>query len=198
MDSQLLPREGADRPSPNGFSLIELLTVLVVVGIAVSIAAPRLDFERHAVNAATVSVGSLLLRAQREAVQEQHPVVIGFDAAGDRLRIHDDTDGDLVIDPGESVVFEPLGEGIQLSRGYAPAMFPTQEPVTFSFTQDGLPAIAFQRNGSVSEEGGFYLTSVRAASSPAHASDTRAVAIQRSTGRLRWFSYKSESWEEES
>jgi hypothetical protein len=125
-------------------------------------------------------------------------VVIGFDAAGNRLRIHDDTDGDLLIDPGEGVVYERLGEGIQLSRGYAPAMFSTQDAVTFSFTQNGLPAIAFQRNGSVSEEGGFYLTSVRGTSSPSHASDARAVSIQRSTGRLRWFTYASERWEEES
>lgn len=171
---------------------------MVVVGIVASIAAPRLDFERQAMNAAANSVGAVLLRAQRQAVQQQHPVVVAFDAAGGRLRIHEDTDGNLAIDPGEKVTHEYLGEGIKLSRGYAPAKFASAAAVTFTFVQNGLPAVAFRRNGSASEEGGFYLTTVRGAAGAEHATDARAVSIQRSTGRLRWFSYESGSWEEES
>lgn len=178
--------------------MVEVLTVLTVMGIAASIAAPRLDFERHAVDAAASRVAAELLRAQREAVQEQHPVVIAFDAGAARLRIHADTNGDLLIDPGEDLRFEDIGEGVELSRGHAPTKFASAEPVTFTFTQEGLPAIAFQRNGSVGEEGGFYLTSVRAATSSGHATDTRAVSVQRSTGRLRWFSYEATGWEEQS
>lgn len=178
--------------------MVELLTVLTVIGIAASIAGPRLDFERHAVNSSAHGVAAQLLRAQREAVQEQHPVVVAFDVEENRLRIHGDRNGDLLIDPGEPVRHEKLGQGVRLSRGSAPSMFASPEPVTFGFSQDGLPAIVFQRNGSVSEEGGFYLTSVRAIGNEAHAADARAVSLQRSTGRMRWFSYGATGWQEKS
>lgn len=181
-----------------GFSLVELLTALTVIGIAASIAAPRLDFARHVVNSAASSVSALLLRAQREAVQEQHPVVVAFDVEEGQLRIHSDTNGNLLIDAGEPVRYETLGEGVRLSRGHAEPMFATSQAVTFSLMQDGLRAVAFQRNGSVSEEGGFYLTSVRGTESDAHAGDARAVSVQRSTGRLRWFVYRNTGWKEKS
>ncbi len=170
--------------------------MLTVVGVAATIAGPRLDFERYAVNSAARGVAAQLLRAQREAVQEQHLVVIGFDVEAGRLRIHSDLNGDLVIDPDEPLRYKKIGAGIRLSRGFAPPMFSTPDAVTFRFRQGGLPALTFQRNGSVSEEGGFYLTSARGAESSAYAADARAVSVQRSTGRLRWFSYRGDGWEE--
>jgi hypothetical protein len=61
--------------------------------------------------------------------------------------------------------------------------------VTWTETQDGLPALTFRRNGSASEESILYLTSERGA-----VEDTRAIEIERATGRLRCYSYATGTW----
>jgi type II secretory pathway pseudopilin PulG len=177
--------------------MIELLTVLVVLGVLASMAGPRIDFQYYAVNGAEQAVSSTLLRAQRQAVQEQHPVVIAFDAAADALRIHDDINGNLQVDPGEGVQFEHLADGVAIARGSAPSIFPTDADVTFAMKQDGLPAVVFYRNGSVSEEGGFYLASASSLTDPAKKPHTRAARIQRATGRAEWLRYVGSEWERE-
>jgi type II secretory pathway pseudopilin PulG len=180
-----------------GFTLIEVLTLLAVLGIVTAFAAPRLDFQRFQIGGAMQSVGSTLMAAQRQAVQEQHDVVVAFDVAGSRLRIHSDANNDRRFDAGERVRYEPLGEGIRFGRGGATALFTGDDPVSFTLEQAGLPAVMFYRNGAASEEGGFYLTSVRAATAPGHESDTRALRIERSTGRPTWFRHEPPLWTQE-
>jgi prepilin-type N-terminal cleavage/methylation domain-containing protein len=181
-----------------GFSMIEMLTVLVVIGVLTSMAVPRLDFRRYAVDGAVQSIGSTLLRAQRQAVQRQHGVVVAFDVPGGALRIHDDTNGNLVIDGGEPVRFQSIPEGVRIGRRTAPPLFTSPDAVTFSFTQGGLPAVVFNRNGSASEEGGFYLTAAAAPEAGQLDGYTRAARIQRSTGRPLWFRYTGSVWKRES
>ncbi len=180
-----------------GYSLIELLGVVVLLGILAGIAAPRIDFRRHLVAGAMEVAGTSLLKAQRLAVQGQHNVVVAVDVEGARLRIHADRDNDLRIDAGEPVRYEPLGEGVRVGRGAAPALMPGSGPVSFTREQDGWPALIFYRNGSASEEGGFYLTSARAADSREQASDARAVRVERATGRPSWYRYAPPGWKRE-
>jgi Tfp pilus assembly protein FimT len=180
-----------------GYSLIEVLTLLAVLGIVTSLAAPRIDFFRFRIAGAMQAVGSTLMTAQRTAVQEQHDVVVAFDVDGSRLRIHSDSDNDRTVDPGERVTFEPLAEAIRFGRGGATPFFTVDDPVTFSVTQDGMPAVIFYRNGAASEEGGLYLTSVRALSDDSYAADTHALRIERSTGRPTWFRHEPPLWKQE-
>lgn len=177
-----------------GFSLVELLTILVLIGITTSIAVPRLDFQSYAVVSTSQRVSSLLLRAQRQAVQEQHPVVVAFDVAGNRLRVHDDENGNLLIDGGEDVRYEELDAGVRLRRGIAPPLFGSEDDVTFSTMQAGLPAVVFHRNGSASEEGGFYLVPARSLEPEGRLAGAYAAEIQRSTGRATWFRYVGTAW----
>jgi Tfp pilus assembly protein FimT len=180
-----------------GFTLIEVLTILVLLGIITALAAPRIDFQRFQIAGAMQSVGSTLMVAQRGAVQEHHNVVVAFDVAGSRLRIHSDTNNDLVIGEGEYVRYEPLGEYVRFGRGGAVPFFAVDQPVTFSLLQDGLPAVVFYRNGAASEEGGFYLTSTRALNQSGFGRDTRALRIGRSTGRPTWFRHVPPLWKQE-
>ena len=80
-------------------------------------------------------------------------------------------------------------------RGGAPARPKGNAAISFS-TASGLPTVRFFRNGSASEEGILYITSERSAASGAFPQDTRAIEVERSTGRIRCFSYKSGSWME--
>lgn len=180
-----------------GYSLIEVLTILAVLGIVTALAVPRIDFQRYQIDGAMQAVGSTLLAAQRTAVQEGHNVVVAFDVAGSRVRVHSDTDNDLAMDDGERLTFEPLGESVRFGRGGAPSFFSKPQAVTFAGRQGALPAVVFYRNGAASEEGGFHLTSARALSSPEYSHDTRALRIERATGRPSWFRQQSSSWKQE-
>lgn len=174
--------------------MVELMTVLVIIGIMAAIAAPRLDLSHYRVESAMQALGSTLLVAQRAAVVKQHDVVVSFDAAGRMVRIHEDADNDALIDTGEYVRFRPLDAGVALGRGGAPAFRIGNGPVSFTRVQAGRPAVTFHRNGTASEEGGVYLTSTRAVRSGGHAADARVIIVDRATGRPTWFNYTRLSW----
>jgi len=171
------------------------MTVLVVLGILASIAVPRIDISGYRADAAMQSVGSALLVAQRAAVVRQHDVVVSFDASVGLIRIHEDADNDGRITPGERVRFEPLEDGINFGRGGAPAFRIGDGAISFTRKHEGHPAVTFRRNGSASEEGGFYLTTTRARSG-GHAYDTRLVVVDRATGRTSWFHHTGSAWKQ--
>ena len=178
----------------SGFTVIELLIVLIILGIVAAIVAPRIDLGRYEVESAMRGAGVTLLTAQRQAVTRQHDVIVQFDQANQALRVHEDRDNDAAVDPGERVRGVPLGEHIVFGRGSAPARPIGADPITFTKTIGGLPALVFRRNGSASQFGGFYLTSRRALNSGSHAEDARCAEIEAATGRLSWYRYGPPVW----
>ena len=179
-----------------GFSLAEVLVVLVILGIVGAMTVPRLNLTPSRASAAASLAGSTLMSAQRAAVARQHDVVVAVDVGGRRLRVHFDADDDGRVDAGEWVRYEPLPEGAVFSRAGAPAGRVGSAAVSFRGRQDGLPAVTFLRNGSASEEGGFYLTSVAAAAA-GNAIDARQVVVDRATGRLTWLTWDGSRWKTE-
>ncbi|HET7273986.1 MAG TPA: type II secretion system protein [Longimicrobiaceae bacterium] len=180
----------------SGYSLIEILTVLTLLGILAGIAVPRIDVTYYRMNSAMQTVSSSLLAAQRSAVQEQHNVVVAFEDDGGRFRVHEDANNNLVMDAGEVVRMDSLGTGVRFGLGGAASRFATSEAVSFSYEQAGWPAVVFYRNGSASAEGGFHMTSLRAMTSSEYTRDTRAMVIERSTGRPTWYRYTTSGWEQ--
>ncbi len=189
------PREACARRSGFGFTLIEMLIVLVVIGLVVGIAAPKIDVTKFRVESAMQGVGTTLLAVERQAITQQHDVIVMFDVTNNLIRIHDDANNNGIVDPGERVRGMPLGEGIVFGRaGVTPRPMGTAA-VNFTKVVNGLPAVVFHRDGSASEAGGFYLTSIRAATSGTHLDDTRAVELERATGRASWFKYGAAGWQ---
>ncbi|NIS32581.1 MAG: prepilin-type N-terminal cleavage/methylation domain-containing protein, partial [Actinobacteria bacterium] len=86
-----------------GFTLIEMLVVVTVIGILVGMAAPKIDATEFRMRGAVREVGTTLLAAQGQAVMRQHDVVVAIDTVGRRLRVHSDADNDGVVDEGEAV-----------------------------------------------------------------------------------------------
>lgn len=180
--------------STRGVSLAELLAVVAIVGLTTAIVAPKIDLPHFGIEAAMRGIGTTLMAAQRDAVASQHDVIVSFDSAAGVLRIHWDADNDGTEDAGERVRILGVGDGVTFGRpsGVAARGFGTA-PINFAVV-NGRPAVIFRRNGSASESGGLYLTSLRALRPGANRlDDTRAIEFERATGRAEWFRYRG-SW----
>lgn len=176
-----------------GFTLPELLIVLLFVSILGAMVVPRLEIVRYRMDGAARGTAAALVAAQRQAVARQHDVVVAFDTANRRLRIHQDRNRNGTIDGGEPTRMVPYDVGVVFGLGGAPALAGDAD-ISFTETQDGLPMVRFIRNGSASEEGHIHLTSVRAAKAGRPVTDARAVEVDRATGRITWYSYGPDDW----
>lgn len=179
--------------SRSGFTLAELMIVVAMIGIVATIAIPNIHLGQFQANAAMQSVGSVLMSSQRLAVTRQHDVVVRFDTNNNVITVLNDTDDDGTKDLSEVQRAFPLGDGIIFGRGAAPARPGASTTVTFTRVTNGMPSVTFHRNGSASQNGGFYLVSPRRSygESGAHA---RYVEITRSTGRPAWYRYTGSAW----
>lgn len=180
-----------------GFSVVEMLLILTMMGIMVAIAAPSIDYAGSRVEAQGQEITSRLAAAQQQAVLAQHDVVVAFDTAGRRIRWHQDLDDDGAMDEGEPVTYTDLDTGVVFALGTAAARPRGDATVSFAAPDGGLPQLTFHRNGSASEAGGLYVTTTRALTDTARADDARSIEIERATGRVSRFSYTSGSWRRE-
>ena len=182
-------------PERYGFSMIELLSVIVIMGLLTAIALPKANISSYQANAGAQVVSSALSYAQRQAISRQADTRVAFDVPNNRLRIHEDRNNDNVIDVGERVTFANLPEGITFGRGTAAARAIGGEVVTFTRAQGILPVLIFRRDGTASEDGGVYITTISGLSVD-RTTDVRAIEISRATGRATWFSYGTGAWKE--
>lgn len=179
----------------SGFSLVEVLLVIVIMGMVIAFAAPRIDVANFQVSSAVQALSTTSAAAQREAIAKQHDMILTFDAVNRELRLVWDVDSDGTIDAGERVRVVALDDRVIFGRGTAPARAFGGAAINFNDVVGGLPALTFHRNGSASGIGGFYLTTRAAATGdPRRARDTRAAEIVRATGRTEWWRYNGTAW----
>jgi hypothetical protein len=96
------------------------------------------------------------------------------------------------------VTYVNLEEGVTFGRGAAAAITYSNGvsgPATFNFTQTqgGLPVVVFRRDGSASENGGFYLNTIKSLNAGTTGA-VRAGEIIRSSGRVIWYSFATGTW----
>lgn len=177
---------------PKGFTLVEILAVVVLISLLAGFAAPLIDVSRFRMNSAVVEVATELMAAQRYAVLRGHDVVVAVDEDAGWLRIHLDANNDGLIQSDENARVAQLGDGVIFGRAEGPTLTTSTEIVTLTQLQGTLKALTFHRNGSASEMGVIYLTATRAAESK----NNRAIEMIRSTAKVKCWSYSTENWQE--
>lgn len=188
-------RDGQRMRAPErGFSTLELMLVICIMGMMGGIALTKVDLARMEANSAVQVLSTSMVAGQREAITKQHDIILTFDAAQRTVRMVWDRDSDGNIDNGERIRAIPLEGRIGFGLGGAPARTFGANPINFDRDIGGRPALIFHRNGSASGIGGFYLTTGRALAAPGHEADTRAVEIVRATGRTEWYRYTGTAW----
>jgi prepilin-type N-terminal cleavage/methylation domain-containing protein len=177
-----------------GYTITELMLVLVIVGIVSAMALPNIDYKRYRADAATHTLRGSLQHAQRLSIVRQYDVVVLFDLDGRRLRIIEDVNNNRVADSTERVVARPIEEGITFivpPKGLNGST--TSRIVGANLREiDGLPSITFHRNGSASSDLELYLSA-----HSANGTDIRAVSVTQSTGRAEAFRYLGTTWSSE-
>ena len=180
-----------DRAGRAGFSLMELMVVIVMAGILASMAVSRINVTKLKVNSEVRNMASTLTYAQRLAISLQSDVRVAFDVPNNRVRILEDQNNNGIADAGERVRVVALDNGVIFGRASAPVIPGIGAgAVSFTRTLGGLPAAIFHRDGSSAEAGGFYITSARSVAA-SMAIETRAVDITRATSRVTRYSYAS-------
>ena len=95
---------------PRGFTLIEIVMVLVITGLMLSLALPRVNLAGYRADAGMQGVRSLLMLAQRTSLERQYDVVVMFDTTKQRITILEDANDNATIDPGEHIRRQALQE----------------------------------------------------------------------------------------
>jgi prepilin-type N-terminal cleavage/methylation domain-containing protein len=168
-----------------GFSLVEIIIVLVMMAVVAGMALPKLNLSQYRADAAAQQVRSVFQTAQRTSLTRQFDVIVSVDTAQFGLRIAEDSSNDGVIQATEWKFWRPTGEGNQ----FAPAPKGLNTSTVASAViggnlklVDGMKSVIFHRDGSTSTDAEIYVQSTHKGRT-----DYRAISVSRATGRTELY-----------
>jgi type II secretory pathway pseudopilin PulG len=184
----------AHRAGRIGFTMLETIIVLVLIGTVLAIGLPKIDSNRYKADAGAVTLRSLLMQAQRDAIVRQHDLIVNIDTGKARLILGYDRNDDGTIQMTERVRIQALPEGDRYT--IPPAYLTEDGMMTYGAyrgnaikTVSGYPSVIFRRDGSVSSALELYVSTRRAKKS-----DFRVVTVVQATGRTAYMRYIGSSW----
>ena len=163
-----------------GFSMIEIIIVLVMMAVVARMALPKLNMSQFRADAAAQQVRSVFQTAQRTSLTRQFDVIVSVDTTTFGLRIAEDSSNDGIIQSNEWKFWRPTGEGNTFAIPPKGLNGTVASPVVGSNIKSvtNLPSIIFHRDGSTSSDGEVYVQS-----SYKGRTDYRAITVTRATGR---------------
>src|SRR4029077_544198 len=84
--------------SRTAFTMAEIMVVVVIAGMMIALAIPRIDTAKYRSDAIATIVRTTLQYAQRQAITRQHDMVVSFDTTGERIRTFWDINNSHTID----------------------------------------------------------------------------------------------------
>jgi prepilin-type N-terminal cleavage/methylation domain-containing protein len=176
-----------------GFTIIELLIVMVLIAILATMAIPRARTTTYRADAAALLARTLLQHAQRNAITRQSNVIVSFDTVYARLRLVEDYNNNDTLNTTDRVSFRRLEEGARFAR---PPMGRVGGEAASGAVEgtalrvvSSLPGVIFRRDGSASSDLELYLT-MRATVN----TDYRALIVSPTTGRVDVYKWSGSSW----
>lgn len=160
------------------------------MGIVGSIGLRAISASGYRADGVARVLSTAMQQAQRVAILRQYDVVVSFDSSRGRIRVFEDTNNDRALGPGELVSWRSLDAAttfVAPGAGVDGAMVPTFAVSTT--TVDGYPSVTFHRDGTASQAATIYL-----GDHGSRATTLRAIAVTRSTGRVRWFKGDGTRW----
>ncbi len=174
------------RATERGFTLIEMLIIIVIISILAALALPRLDYMRYRVNADARNVVMTLAYAERLAVSLQHNVQVTVDPVNREIRTLEDKNDDGLYSNDERIRGFTLNDGVVFDQnGVADLPAPAATNVVTQIT--------YARDGSANTSGVIFLNTTRGVANGTN-EDARGIDIVRSTGRATWYTYTGGSW----
>jgi prepilin-type N-terminal cleavage/methylation domain-containing protein len=176
-----------------GFTLVELLMVIVMIGLVASWALPRFSIARYRADAAGRLMRTLVQVARRNAITRQSDVIFSVDAVNNRVRVVQDYNNNDTLNTGDLITWRKLEEGAILDHPTWPGPNGTTPSIPFSGpnlrTVSGLPSVVFRRDGAASSDFELYTTvrdNVKV--------EYRAITLTGSSGRTEFWKWNGVTW----
>lgn len=175
--------------------MVEVILVLMIVGIVMALGLPRIDVFKYRADANAITVRSLLMQAERDAVVRQHDIVVSLDTARGRVILAYDQNNDGTIAASERLRTQALPENGKFATPRIPlgTALVDYGPIRAEAlkTVSGYPSIVFRRDGSASSALEVYMTTQRAKDT-----DFRVVTVVQATGRTDYLRFTGTQWAE--
>jgi prepilin-type N-terminal cleavage/methylation domain-containing protein len=177
-------------PRTRGFTLIEILLVVVLIGIMAGWAVARVNLAGYKLDAAARMLQNVIIGAQQTAITRSTEVTLRLDRANSRAELR------FLQDGSERVVTRPLPDGTDffipsLGIDGAAADFVGGLGVEAAGGTTSVRDVKIAANGTV-PRGDFV---VYLGSSSARPQDQRALAVRGATMRATLWSHSSGSWQ---
>jgi prepilin-type N-terminal cleavage/methylation domain-containing protein len=174
------------RRSRAGFTLVEIMIVIVLAGTLMALGLPKLDYTKYRADAAVQNLRTVLMQAQRTALLRQYDVVISIDTVHNALKWAEDANNDGTIQATEHIRTYPMSDMVVFYKapvGIDGVVAPSVSGSSMG-TLNSLPTITFHRDGAASSDVTLYIAG------PAYPGRTyRAVRLTQSTARTDWYRF---------